>query len=183
MGNSELKKIMYIYFDTEFTDFVLDPALISIGLVAANGQEFYAELTDTFDEVICSMFVIENVLPILWGKDYEMSISELPEKLKSWLESFGQPVQLMCDAPEFDWSWVFEIFERSACGWPDNLVRKCANTQAFETDNERVRYNNAYEDYWRSNRGIAAVQHHALWDARCIRHAHQYGLRKRTGGI
>jgi hypothetical protein len=32
-----------VFIDTEFTDF-LDPQLISIGLVAQSGEEFYAEL-------------------------------------------------------------------------------------------------------------------------------------------
>lgn len=55
---------MDIYFDTEFTDFVVDPALISIGFVSVNGKEFYAELNDTYREDECSDFVIENVLPV-----------------------------------------------------------------------------------------------------------------------
>ncbi|HUX82819.1 MAG TPA: hypothetical protein VMV35_08285 [Halothiobacillus sp.] len=33
-----------------------------------------------------------------------------------------------------------------------------------------------------SKKNDAAVQHHALWDARCIRHAHRYALKKRIGG-
>jgi hypothetical protein len=32
-----------VFIDTEFTDFI-DPYLISIGLVAATGDEFYAEV-------------------------------------------------------------------------------------------------------------------------------------------
>ena len=49
---------MEIYFDTEFTELhqvVNKLGLISIGLVSATGQEFYAELTDTWDEEICSI--------------------------------------------------------------------------------------------------------------------------------
>lgn len=174
---------MDIYFDTEFTDFVLDPALISIGLVTGDGREFYAELSDTYEEVMCSWFVIENVLPILCGKESEIGIQDLAPKLKTWIESFEEPVTLWADAPEFDWSWIYEVFERSECGWPDNLVRKCKNTQIFENDNERFRYNNAFEDYWQSKEIDGAVQHHALWDARCIRHAHRYALKKRTEDI
>ena len=167
---------MDIHFDTEFTDFVIEPALISIGLVAEDGQEFYAELNDTYDEGMCSWFVIETVLPNLWGKEYEMSIQVLAPKLKAWLESFGEPVTLWADAPSFDWAWVYEIFEQSECGWPENLVRQCRNTQHFKFDSERYRYNEAYEDYWRLNIDNGAVQHHALWDARCIQYAHRIGL-------
>ena len=160
---------MNIYFDTEFTDFLIDPALISIGFVTDDGREFYAELNDTYDEPMCSWFVIENVLPILWGKEYEISIDELALKLKAWIESFNEPVTLWADAPSFDWAWVFEIFDQSTCGWPVNLIRKCKNTLSLATN----RYHNAFEDYWLLNKEIGAVQHHALWDARCIRFAHQ----------
>lgn len=167
---------MDVYFDTEFTDFLLDPALISIGLVADDGREFYAELNDTYEEVMCSWFVIETVLPILWGGECEMSIQDLAPSLKAWIESFGEPVTLWADAPSFDWSWIQEIFEVSACGWPNNLMRKCQNTQVFEADQERHRYDEAYEDYWRLNIDADALQHHALWDARCIAHARRYAL-------
>jgi hypothetical protein len=173
---------MNIYFDTEFTDFVLDPALISIGLVADDGREFYAELNDTYDEVMCSFFVLETVLPILWGKEYEMGIEDIAPRLKAWIESFDESVTLWADAPSFDWIWIQAIFASGACGWPANLVGKCQNTQIFENDNERFRYNNAYEEYWRSKKNDGAVQHHALWDARGIRHAHRYAFRKRIGG-
>jgi len=168
------EKNMNIYFDTEFTDFLIDPALISIGFVADDGQEFYVELNDTYDESMCSWFVIENVLPILWGKDHEMSIEELAPKLKAWIESFDEPVTLWADAPSYDWGWLHEIFDQSNSGWPANLVRKCRNTLGLATS----RYNYAYEDYWQSNKGIGAVRHHALWDARCIRFAHQFDIQK-----
>lgn len=35
-----------IFFDTEFTGLHQNTTLISIGLIAENGQTFYAELTD-----------------------------------------------------------------------------------------------------------------------------------------
>ena len=177
-----------IYFDTEFSDFN-KPALISIGLVGG-GREFYAELNDTYDEVMCSGFVRSDVLPLLDGKSAEMGIYDLRSKLKDWIESFSLPqaglatgresggsVQLFCDAPTYDWQFIQLLFDFGVHGWPDNLVRKCENTQVFENDSERFRYNNAYKDYWRSVKD--AKQHHALWDARCIAHAHRYALRKR----
>jgi len=171
-----MSDVIKIYFDTEFTD-MTKPALISIGFVGG-GKEFYAELTDTWDESMCSMFVIANVLPLLDGKDREMGIYDLRSKLKEWIESFGQPVQLLSDAPTYDWPFIELLFNFGVHGWPDNLIRKCENTQIFENDNERFRYNNAYQSFWQSV--AAGKQHHALWDACCIQYAHRYGLRKRT---
>lgn len=47
---------MLLLLDTEFTD-ILNPELISLGLVSACGQhEFYAELTD-FNRSNCTRFV------------------------------------------------------------------------------------------------------------------------------
>jgi len=39
-----------------------------------------------------------------------------------------------------------------------------------------------HKNGWRSKKTDGAVQHHALWDAHCIRHAHRYAFRKRIGG-
>jgi len=47
-----------VFFDTEFTKFRTvddEPKLISIGLVAEDGREFYAELLDTWDISDCSL--------------------------------------------------------------------------------------------------------------------------------
>ena len=55
---------MKIFLDTEFTS-LESPKLISIGLVAADGQEFYRELTDGWTIAECTMFVLGWVLPWL----------------------------------------------------------------------------------------------------------------------
>lgn len=54
---------VHVYVDTEFTDF-LDCELISIGLVADDGREFYGERSD-FEQSSCSEFVRAAVLPQL----------------------------------------------------------------------------------------------------------------------
>lgn len=54
---------MLVFIDTEFTNFVR-PDLISIGLVAEYGREFYAERTD-YRSGECSSFVRETVLVVL----------------------------------------------------------------------------------------------------------------------
>lgn len=66
---------MLVFLDTEFTD--LDsPRLISIGLVAQDGQQFYGELTD-WKLQECSSFVIEAVLPHLEGGSIAISRESL----------------------------------------------------------------------------------------------------------
>lgn len=56
---------MLLFLDTEFTDFT-NPELISIGLVAEDGREFYAECSE-FDRATCNAFVNTKVLPRLVG--------------------------------------------------------------------------------------------------------------------
>lgn len=61
MREKDGESIMKVYFDTEFTGLHKDTTLISIGLVAENEKEFYAELTDYAKEQ-CSEWIADNVI-------------------------------------------------------------------------------------------------------------------------
>ncbi len=112
---------MLIFFDTEFTDLGIDPRLISIGLVAEDGERtFYAELSDAYAPNDCGDFARLAVLPQLEGGAACMTFVELGARLVSWLESFGEPVTLATDSLAWDWPWVHEIFGELGT-WPDNL--------------------------------------------------------------
>lgn len=159
---------MQVYFDCEFTDLVgirHDPKLISIGLVAANGRDFYAELSDTWTEEICSDFVLDTVLPELTGGEALMTETECADHLRDWIESFDVPVELCSDSPPFDWPYIEDLFGRY--GWPSNLSRKC-----IWIDVDDPHYYEATERFWQDNLHLGAVRHHALWDAHALRHAH-----------
>jgi hypothetical protein len=56
---------MLIFTDTELTDFI-HGGLISIGLVAEDGREFYTECNEV-DLSLCSDVVREALLPKLGG--------------------------------------------------------------------------------------------------------------------
>ena len=87
---------MRVYLDTEFTQFTY-PNLISIGLVADNGREFYAVLK-SFPLQKCSVFVREVVLPIIehWPST-TLDRSELRQSLKQWLNEAAEPLEIVCD--------------------------------------------------------------------------------------
>jgi hypothetical protein len=57
--------MMIAFLDTEFTDLVTQPRLLSVGLVAGNpgGADFYAEVTDTDRIHASSWFALSAVLP------------------------------------------------------------------------------------------------------------------------
>lgn len=149
---------MLIFFDTEFTELGIDPRLISIGLVAEDGCEFYAELSDTYAIDDCSDFVRVAVLPQLQGGTALMTMDELGTKLRDWIEDFGQPVTLATDSLSWDWPWMHEIFHEDG-SWPANLDGKPMVLQLTS------KFNLAVERQFQS--GLR--RHHALDDAKANR--------------
>jgi DNA polymerase III epsilon subunit-like protein len=169
---------LYVFFDTEFTSInpINDQALISIGLVTDEGREFYAELSDTWQESMCSAFVQDNVLPLLEGGDALLLEAQLALQLKEWIEGSGAgEVVLVSDAPQFDWPWVCELFEYHG-QWPKNLRRECRRVQ-FRDERHMHRFNSGLASFWQTHR---EKQHHALWDAKALKFAWQYSVRKPT---
>ncbi len=155
---------MKIFFDTEFTSLEdVDAGLISIGLVTEDGQEFYAELTDTYDQSICSEFVIETVLPLLDGGDCQMTFQELASKLKAWIESLRDEVILISDSPPIDFPFIWDLFEKY--GWPHNLPKQCEPLYFLISEKDGEKFHRALEDFWALH---ANRQHHALYDAKSL---------------
>lgn len=160
---------MKIFFDTEFSSLDAEAQLVSIGCVALDGEEFYAELTDTYQPSDCSSFVVQTVLPLLQGGECRMSKAELAMRLKAWIEGLTpSQVVFQSDVPGLDWPFVEEIFNSFEC-WPRNLSRKCEGTWLADEE-QKDRYQAALANYWRNN---AYRQHHALVDARSLLYAWQ----------
>lgn len=167
---------MNVFYDCEFNSLQKDKNghryLISIGCVAQTGQTFYAELTDTWDEHLCSLFTIETVLPLLQGGDYRMGVSELIVRLKTWIEGLtDKEIIFRSDAPDLDWPFVQEIF---SSGWPTNLRKKCGAI-SFEDHRQFHRFNLALVDYWKT---YSARQHHALTDAQSLHYAWKFAIKR-----
>lgn len=165
---------MIVFFDTEFTGLhTFQKGLISIGCITTDGREFYAELTDTWNDHLCSMFTLNTVLPLLQGGEYRMGVSELAVRLKAWIEGLtDKEVVFHSDAPTFDWAFIEEIFNYN--GWPKNLRRKCALI-CFEEYKQRHAYSAALANFWKDH---GARQHHALVDARSMLFAWKYANRR-----
>ena len=72
-----------IFIDTEFTDFI-DIHLISIGMVAQSGEEFYAEVP--YPHGSCNAFVRETVIPLLGRiQGAPCAVEHLYVKMTTWL--------------------------------------------------------------------------------------------------
>jgi len=77
---------MLVCFDAEFTGLTKDADIISIGLVAENGNTFYAEFTD-FDISKCSGWVLDNVVAKLeyYNREDNLSKSFLKKDFKNYI--------------------------------------------------------------------------------------------------
>jgi hypothetical protein len=168
---------MSVFFDTEFTSIEAheDCCLISIGCVAHDGREFYAELSDTYHHGMCSNFVVDTVLPLLDGGNVRIMEAQLAVRLKEWVEGLGaDEVVFRSDAPVWDWPFVQYIFNFYGM-WPKNLRKKCGVAGSFDNDNFAHRYNAGLEDYWKIH---GAHRHHALIDARSLQFATKCAIKR-----
>lgn len=149
---------MKLFLDCEFTQLNQDTKLISLALVSEGGDEFYVELTDTYQVEDCSDFVIENVLPQLDLPVFGQTLAQAQASLASFLGSLKGPLEVCSDAPEWDWDFFCEL---SYVGhrWPSNVTNQATNL---------VRLFRAFEADDIGDITIPELPHHALLDARLL---------------
>ena len=130
---------MNIYFDTEFTGLHKATTLISLGMIADNGETFYAEFND-FETSQCNDWIRENVL----ANTYNLSTSidkaaawdagiadrqvygdknEVKEALLDWFNTFDE-ITLVSDCCHYDMMLLIDLFG-SAFDLPDNVCPAC----------------------------------------------------------
>lgn len=169
--------MMDVFFDIECTslpDKKNQVWLVSVGCVALDGREFYCELGDTYHEGLCSAWVIQNVLNLLQGGEYRMKEAELAERLKVWVESLTEKeVIFRSDCPRLDWPFIEQLFTFYG-SWPKNLRRSCG-VISFEDHRQHHRYLAGLQNFWKDN---ITRQHHALVDARSLRFAWRYAIKR-----
>lgn len=141
---------MKAYLDCEFTQLSPAAKLISLALVSEDGREFYVELLDSWSTDDCSDFVIEVVLPQLGGGAYAMPMMAARDELLAFLEVFTEMVEIVTDAPQYDWELFCELAYFDG-RWPGNV-------RSTPTDATTL---NALNDG-------EPLPHHALLDARII---------------
>ncbi len=130
---------MEVFFDTEFTELHQQTTLVSIGLVAATGEAFYAEATDYNREQV-TPWIQEHVLDnLLLPKYFEpeesyMHCSDLTlfrgtralisAYLHTWLtvyaNRYAKPCTMWSDCLAYDWVLFCELFG-GALHLPDSV--------------------------------------------------------------
>lgn len=145
-----------VFLDTEFTNFT-HPHLISIGLVADSGEEFYAETPYPLSE--CSDFVREAVIPLL-GRlpNSACSFDDLRSQITTWLALIkrrDEEVEICFDY-QTDWDLFFDALDCRVPPW-------CRRREVSRNINELLRY-----EFHRKHK---LPEHHALYDAQANRYA------------
>ncbi|MBD8616883.1 3'-5' exoribonuclease [Pseudomonas putida] len=147
-----------LFLDCEFTQVDQNTKLISLALVSEAGDEFYVELTDTYQVEDCSDFVIENVLPQLDLPEHGKTMAKSQESLLTFLGNLNGNLDICSDAPCWHWSFFCQL----ACvdhRWPSNVINQTTNLPRLFRDLEA-------DDI--GDMTIPELPHHAVLDARLL---------------
>ena len=148
-----------VFFDTEFTSLGSDPRLLSVGLVSADGQELYLELTDGWTDSKCSPWVREHVLPML-GKGEQLTRHDAGKRIGDWLTAFTIQPTLLGDT-DWDTTLLTQLLGESGltrAGFRVELL-------AFQSREQAKSFEAAKKLYFQLQK---ATPHHALTDARAF---------------
>ncbi|MEE4104531.1 hypothetical protein V2I78_10610 [Pseudomonas viridiflava] len=141
---------MRLFLDCEFTKLNADAKLVSLALVAEDGREFYVELLGTWRVEDCSEFVVNIVLPQLWGGGHALPVPHARKALLEFIASFDEVLEIVTDAPQYDWELFCELAYDEG-KWPRNVRNYPTDATTLEAANDG-----------------APLPHHALLDARII---------------
>lgn len=154
---------MKLFLDCEFTQLNQDTKLISLALVSEAGDEFYVELTDTYQVKDCSDFVIQHVLPQLDLPLYGMSLAEAQAALRVFLGSIEDQLEVCSDAPDWDWDFFCQLAYVDH-KWPSHVANRPTNL---------IRLFRHFEADKIGDFALPELPHHALLDARLLAHIYQ----------
>lgn len=145
---------MRYWFDTEFHDDGYHIALISIGILAEDGREYYAISSD-YDKSRATPWLRENVLPLL-GDGPAKTRSTIQSELASFFSTGGVP-EFWSECGEYDWIVLRQLFG-SLTDWPQTWPY-------LSMDIEQWRLQIAAPAFPAQAHGL----HNALDDARMVR--------------
>lgn len=179
---------MKLFFDTEFTGLHKDTTLVSIGIVAENGQRFYAEFSD-YDESQCDNWIKENVLKhtifarndtlaAKLGEDSNTTVilgskADVRYELGEWLKQFDS-VQFVSDVNHYDFVLLIDIFG-TAFDLPGNVSAVCHDINQDIARHygisEKEAFDKSREDIVSElcSQQIKGEKHNSLYDAEVIK--------------
>ncbi|MEJ6002752.1 hypothetical protein [Paucibacter soli] len=172
---------MKVFVDTEFTDFK-NPLMLSAGLVAENGAEFYLEVSAPKVHAKASPFVQDIVLP-QFGQHPATVVTDYAqagEALAQFLISLDGELVLCADYPT-DLYLVVDALQKSALF--DELRSRLSVLDIAKIvtgDENSDRWAEAFDKHERS---MKLLRHHALLDARALKDVYQAALAARANMV
>jgi hypothetical protein len=163
---------MRYFIDTEFIERGANHPLelISIGVVAEDGREFYAISTE-FEPRHANAFVKEHVIPHVdfrgepgissggsprrnWERSRRMALADIAREL---VEFVGESPEFWGDYAAYDWVVLCQLFGDMS-GLPEGWPMFCRDLQQLRTERGSPELPPAPNP--------AGIVHHALYDAR-----------------
>lgn len=180
----EIPKVIRLFIDCEFTDFI-NRDLISIGVAADNGDEFYG-INAEYLKPWASTWVNEHVVPLLDFDKHGMRRLELSARLWSWVEELPCDFVVWCSDYRGDLELLDELFGGDK--HPKTIENQNIFNNMYYSLDEQVKAmggtDTAYEQLVRSAKTkfelyvldyffrTKETQHHALSDAKANREAY-----------
>lgn len=180
--------ITNIYFDTEFTGLHMGTTLISIGLITANGSQFYAELTD-YDRSQIDEWLEKNVISnlLLQGLNDGQTIKKesgvvtkgdrahVRKELWSWLDTIDGDIQFVSDVSHFDFGLLLQLLADNIFDISDRISKTCVDLNEIIAEymgiSPKEAFNKCREDLLTfAIEGFSEDnKHNALYDALVIK--------------
>ena len=171
---------MIIFLDTEFTDLVIEPQLLSVGMVAASvpGGEFYAEVTDRRRIHAASWFALDAVLP-QFGKiaHAACSCATLGARLCVFIDRMIASLHTddrieIAFSHDLDWELTERAMRDSGGSHMGGVTRKLNPKTVYDAVGFGAG-RRAAEAYFAAEIDAPISRHHSLCDARALRIAYE----------
>lgn len=171
---------MKIYFDSEFTGLIKNTDLISIGCIAENGRQFYAEFTDYNSRLIDDWLqknVIENLLyndrdHFIKKEENSIFMKDIKPNIKNAFESFildMDSVTMFSDISSYDWVLFCDLWG-GALNIPDKIDPFCRDIGHYLEQNGFDPFNQNREKILeKEGITIEGTKHNSLYDAKVIK--------------
>lgn len=170
--------------DTEFTGFHADSKILSIALVdVQSSEQVYVEIKDTLEEILeekvagrltCAQIdtfmdraglmdssVAEDILRQMNPGTHGMSLEEAAVKIRRFIESFGEPVQLASDAVAWDHAMLLQLLAETG-NWPSCTSKLMSQMKDISVESDALLFG-----------GMGDFPHHALKDAQILADAYR----------
>lgn len=148
---------MKYFFDTEFVDDGVNLSLISIGIVAEDGREYYAE-TGSWDNA--SEWVLENVVTQLQGGEYIRTRQQMRYDIVRFVGADHQ-IEFWGWFADYDWVLFTRIF--------GGMLQVPTNFPQLSMDLTQMMVHKKIPRKWLPVQEES--EHHALHDARWTKQA------------